>query len=127
MVVRRDTLHLERSPLKDVAPRNIEFIPVTLDTSHFEMSPLNDFLSWNKILMPVILDTSHSPIGPCGPFEQAPLGGTFRHASMALLSSALDRGEKARGRGRGHSHWEPLDESARAKVYTSRGSAEGED
>ena len=94
ILVTLDTSHFDRSPLKDVAPRNIEFIFVTLDTSHLEMSPLNDFLSWNKMLMSVILDTSHSPIGPCEPSEQAPLGPTLRHASMTLLISALDPGEK---------------------------------
>ena len=43
--------------------------------------------------MSVTLDTSHSPIGPCGPSEPSPLGDNLRHASTALLSSALDFGE----------------------------------
>ena len=38
-------------------------------------------------------DTSQSPIGPCGPSEQSPFGDSLRHASTALLSSALDCGE----------------------------------
>ena len=49
---------------------------------------------------PRSLDTSHSPIGPCGPVEQSPFGDNLRHASMALLSSDFDCGEKtAVGRG----------------------------
>ena len=45
--------------------------------------------------MSATLDTSHCPIGPCGvrPSKQLPsIGDCSRHASTALLSSALDRG-----------------------------------
>ena len=45
--------------------------------------------------MSVTLDTFHSRIGPCVPLEQSPVGDTSRHASTALLSSALDFGENA--------------------------------
>ena len=41
----------------------------------------------------VTLDTSHSPIGPCGPLEQSPLGDSFQHSPMALLTSDSNRGE----------------------------------
>ena len=42
------------------------------------------------------LDAFHSRIGPCVALEQSPVGDTSRHASTALLSSALDFGENAR-------------------------------
>ena len=45
--------------------------------------------------MSVVLDTSHSPIGPCELSEQSPFGDCSRHASTALLSSALDCSEIA--------------------------------
>ena len=44
--------------------------------------------------MLLMLDTSQSLIGPCGPLEQWPSGDNSRHASMALLSSGVDCGEK---------------------------------
>ena len=51
--------------------------------------------------MSVTLDTPHFPIGPCGPSKQSPfVGETSRHASTALLISALDCGENAGVRGR---------------------------
>jgi hypothetical protein len=42
------------------------------------------------LLMSVILDTSQFDIGPCGPLKQSPWGWVLRHASMALLSFAVD-------------------------------------
>ena len=46
-------------------------------------------------LMSVTRDTSQVPIAPCGPFEHLPFGDSLRHASTALLSCTLDRGENA--------------------------------
>merc|ERR1712159_811343 len=57
------------------------------------MSPLNNFALRNISLISVTRNTSHSPIGPCGPLGQSPFGQSFRCASTARLSSALDRGE----------------------------------
>ena len=72
----------------------------TLDTFHFETEPMNAGANEKIKDMLLTLDTSHSPIGPCGPVEQSPFGDNFRHASMALLSSDFDCGEKtAVGRG----------------------------
>ena len=65
----------------------------TLDMSHFERSPLNNVASRNISLISVTRDTSHSPIGPCGPLEQSPCGHILMCASTAVLSSALDCGE----------------------------------
>ena len=102
MVVTLDTSHLEMSALNDVAPRNIPGMAITFETSHFETSPLNVFALENILLMSVTRDTSHSPMGPCEPVEQSPFGDSFRHASTALWSCALDRGANAVGdRGRG--------------------------
>ena len=74
------------------------------------------------MLMSVMLDTSHSPIGPCRPLEQAPLGATLRLASMTLLISALDCGEKPgqwwwlwRGDGGAGSHCEWLKERMKVR------------
>ena len=63
---------------------------VTLDTFHFERSPLNELRSENISDMEDTPDTSHSAIGPCGLLEQSFFGDNLRHASTALLSSALD-------------------------------------
>ena len=69
---------------------------VTLDTSHLEMSPLKEDVVPLKIdAMLVTLDTFHSPIGPVEPLEQLPCGDSLRHATTAILSSALDCGENA--------------------------------
>ena len=96
MLVTLETSHLDISPLKDGAEKNMLCISVTLDTSHLERSPLNDdavgtlYVS-NKLFISVTRDTSHDPIGPCGPLEQS-LGGGWRHCLMATSSSALDFG-----------------------------------
>merc|ERR1719182_1365157 len=90
MLFARETPHLERSPLNEVAHANIALMVATLDTSHFEMSPLKALAPSNILSMSVTLDTSHSPIGPCGPLEQSPFGDNFRHASISSLSSVLD-------------------------------------
>ena len=106
MSITLGTSHFEMSPLNEVAPANIALIVFTLDTSHFEMSALKDLAlfkvlaSSNILSMSVTRDTSHSPIGPCGPLGQSPFGDKFRHVRTALLSSALDCGEKAGGWGR---------------------------
>ena len=46
-VVTRLTSHGERSPLKEEAPPNIQFMAVTLLTSQDEISPLNEETPWN--------------------------------------------------------------------------------
>ena len=124
MVVTLDTLHLEMSPLNDVAPPNmlcmlvtfntfqfemsplnaelkpnIEVMVVTLDTSHFERSPSNlsapgTSVASNKLSISVTADTSQDPIGPCGPLEQS-VGDSFRHSTTAAWRSALDFGAHA--------------------------------
>ena len=90
-----DTSHFERSPLNDDAPRNIPRILLTRETSHFERSLSNNFAFANTPLMSVTRDTSQVPIGPCGCFKHLPFGDSLRHASTALLSCTLDRGENA--------------------------------
>ena len=54
-----------------------------------------NFVIANTWLRSVTLDTSHSPTGPREPPRQSPVRDTFRHASMALLSSDFDRGKNA--------------------------------
>ena len=69
--------------------------------------------------MSVTLDTSHFLIGPCGRLKQSPfVGDNSRHASMALLSSSLYRGENP---GVGHS------DSAEFKSYWEWGQVKGND
>ena len=70
MLVTLDTSHFDRSPLKEVAPRNISSISVTLDTSH-------------------------DPIGPVGPCAQLPTGELSMHASTAFLRCHPDFGVNA--------------------------------
>ena len=70
---------------------------VTLDTSHLEMSPLKVVAPENMLLISLSRDTSHSPIGPCGLSAQSFTEVSLRHDSTAILSSALERGEKAGG------------------------------
>ena len=78
---------------KEDANRNIKPMSVTLDTSHLEISPLNEYALKNMELMSVTLDTSQFPSGPCWSSKQSPDMGDFsRHASRALLNSALDFG-----------------------------------
>ena len=67
---------------------------MTLDTSHFEMSPFKDTARMKMALMSVTLDTSHVPIDPCRSWEHSPFGEDVRQVVTALLSSALDCGEK---------------------------------
>ena len=99
-----ETSHFEMSLAKDFARLNIPDISTTFDMSHFERSPLNTCRLENMRLISILLDTSQSQIGPCGPLEQRYTKGevrrdlfemTLRHAPMALLSSALDRGKNA--------------------------------
>ena len=54
--------------------------------------------------MSVTSDTSHSPIGPIGESAQSPTGDALMHASMAALSSALDRGLNTAVEGTGVKH-----------------------
>ena len=90
-----DTSHFDRSPLNDVAPRNIPRMSLALDTSHFDRSLSKNLARANMRLMSVTRDTSQVPIGPCGLLRHWPFGDNFRHASTALLSCTLDRGENA--------------------------------
>ena len=96
MPVTLDTSHLEISLLNDVAPENIEPILVTLDTFQLEISPLNDDAAHvsNNPLMSATDETSQDPIGPCGPLEQL-VGESWRHCTVAALSSSLDFGAHA--------------------------------
>ena len=93
--VTRDTSQIERSVLKELAYANIPAMLLTLDTSHLDISPLKDSLPANKSPISVTRDTSHSAIGPYEPLEQSPSGDNLRHASIALVSSALDCGKNA--------------------------------
>ena len=65
---------------------------VTVDTSHDEMLWLKDSASQNIPYMSVTWETSHDPIGPFGWFEHAPIRDSVKHASTALLNSAVDCG-----------------------------------
>ena len=97
MSVTLDTSHLEMSALKKVAPTNIFRIVVTRDTSQLEMSLLKRYALLNTSLMSVTRDTSHSPIGPCGLSLPSPSDKISRYLSTALWSSSLDRGENTGG------------------------------
>ena len=115
-----DTSHLERSPLNDVAPRNMPRMSFTLDTSHFERSLSKNFARANMRLMSVTRDTSQVPIAPCGPFEHLPFGDSLRHASTALLSCTLDRGENAGcGQAGLSSNYQNVDESTSMRGSSS--------
>ena len=50
--------------LKEDAPWNMESILLTLDTSHFDRSPLNDVALKNITPMSLTLDTSHLDRSP---------------------------------------------------------------
>ena len=90
-----DTSHFERSPLNDVAPRNMPRMSFALDTSHLEISLSKNFARANMRLMSVTRYTSQVPIGPCGLLRHLSFDDSLRHASTALLSCTLDRGENA--------------------------------
>ena len=49
------------------------------------------FVSKNNWSMSITAETSQDPIGPCGLLEQS-VGDSFRHSTMAALSSVLDFG-----------------------------------
>ena len=94
MFVTRETSHLDRSPLNEVAPLNIPSMLITRDTSHLEMSALNDVAPLNNPLMSVMSDTSHVLIGPLTTSLQLPSGAFLRHSVTASWSSLEDFGRK---------------------------------
>ena len=89
-----DMSHFETSPSNDVAPQNIADMYFARDTSHSEMLPSNDVAPRKIELISVMLETSHLSIDSCTLPEQSLARDNFRQVVTALLSSALDCGEK---------------------------------
>ena len=62
MSVTLEVSHVEMSPLKSLAPLNMELMSVTLEVSHVEMSPLKSLAPWNILAMLVTLDRSGASV-----------------------------------------------------------------